>query len=104
MARRTSPSRRRILKLRLLILRVGELGKQFRQLPKDEMRSKKTCAMAGGLARGARLEVQLEAVVVFCCRLAQTVAAVATPVSQRVAAESWGCPVRCLGFRMQRQR
>ena len=46
---RTSPSRRRILKLRLLILRVGELGKQFRQLPKDEMRSKKTCAMAGCL-------------------------------------------------------
>jgi hypothetical protein len=46
----TSPSRRRILKLRLLILRVGELGKQFKQLPKDEMRSKKTCAMVGGLA------------------------------------------------------
>lgn len=29
----TSPSRRRILKLRWLIFRVGEPGKQFRQLP-----------------------------------------------------------------------
>lgn len=47
---RTSPSRRRILKLRLLILRVGELGKQLRQLPKEDMRSKKTCAMVGGFA------------------------------------------------------
>lgn len=31
----TSPSKRRILKLRLLILRVGEPGKQLRQLPKE---------------------------------------------------------------------
>jgi hypothetical protein len=43
--RRTSPSNRRILKLRLLILSVGELGKQLRQLPSEERISKNACAM-----------------------------------------------------------
>jgi hypothetical protein len=62
----TSPSRRRILKLRLLILRVGELGKQFKQLPKDEMRSKKTCAMVGGLAARS-IRGQLEGGWCSCC-------------------------------------
>ena len=41
----TSPSSRRILKLRLLILSVGELGKQLRQLPREDMISRSTCAM-----------------------------------------------------------
>lgn len=31
----TSPSNRRILKLRLLIFSVGDPGKQLRQLPKE---------------------------------------------------------------------
>jgi hypothetical protein len=39
----------------LLILSVGELGKQFRQLPKEDIRSKKTCAMVGWLGRRARV-------------------------------------------------
>lgn len=43
--KRTSPSNLRILKLRLLILRVGEPGKQFRQFPKEVTRSRRTCAM-----------------------------------------------------------
>lgn len=42
---RTSPSNLRILKLRLLILSDGEPGKQFRQFPKEVMRSRNTCAM-----------------------------------------------------------
>lgn len=42
----TSPSNLRILKLRLLILSDGEPGKQFRQFPKEVMRSRNTCAMA----------------------------------------------------------
>ena len=42
---RTSPSNRRILKLRLLILSVGELGKQLRQLPNEETRSNNAWAM-----------------------------------------------------------
>lgn len=47
------------MKLRLLILSVGELGKQFRQLPKEDIRSKKTCAMAA-VARGAEVEFEVE--------------------------------------------
>ena len=35
------------MKLRLLILRVGEPGKQFRQFPTEVRRSKKSCAMVG---------------------------------------------------------
>lgn len=44
---RTSPSSRRILKVRLLILSVGELGKQVRQLPMEESMSRNICAMPG---------------------------------------------------------
>lgn len=44
-SRPTSPSNLRILKLRLLILSDGEPGKQFRQFPKEVMRSRNTCAM-----------------------------------------------------------
>ena len=33
--KQTSPRRRKILKLRELILRVGDPGKQFRQFPKE---------------------------------------------------------------------
>jgi hypothetical protein len=52
---RTSPNNRRILKLRLLILSVGELGKQFKQLPSEERMSKKACAMiAIGDSKGLR--------------------------------------------------
>jgi hypothetical protein len=44
----TSPSNRRILKLRLLIFSVGEPGKQFRQFPNEYRMSRKTCAMMAG--------------------------------------------------------
>lgn len=44
-ARRTSPRSRRILKLRLLILSVGEPGKQLRQFPNDANRSSIICAI-----------------------------------------------------------
>lgn len=47
----TSPSNRRILRLRLLILSVGEPGKQLRQLPSEESMSKKASAM---VATGVR--------------------------------------------------
>lgn len=43
--RHTSPNNLKILKLRLLILRVGEPGKQLRQFPKEVTRSRRTCAI-----------------------------------------------------------
>lgn len=51
--RLTSPNRRWILKLRLLILRVGEPGKQLRQFPREYTRSRSICAMVGGCERWA---------------------------------------------------
>lgn len=44
---RTSPSKRKILKLLLLILSVGEPGKQTMQLPSQYIKSETTCAMMG---------------------------------------------------------
>lgn len=44
----TSPSNRRSLKLRLLILSCGELGKQKRQLVRVERRSMNICAILKG--------------------------------------------------------
>jgi hypothetical protein len=48
----TSPSRRRILKLRLLIFNWGEPGKQNRQFVKEYMRSVINCAMISSLGAG----------------------------------------------------
>lgn len=41
----TSPSSRKILKLLLLILSVGDPGKQLRQFPKEYIMSRNTCAI-----------------------------------------------------------
>ena len=43
---RTSPSNRKILKLRLLILSCGEPGKQLMQFVRVYTRSRKYCAIA----------------------------------------------------------
>lgn len=45
MKRRTSPSSRRSLKLRLFIRSCGELGKQKRQFVRVERRSMNICAI-----------------------------------------------------------
>lgn len=59
----TSPSNRRILKLRLLIFSVGEPGKQFRQFPKEYRMSRKTCAMMAGIDGMTIVEVVIQVIV-----------------------------------------